>query len=196
VAIGALVLVGACSSDGDAGEDDAAAETTASTASTQPPASEAEAVTGSIAELLIRYDDVVNGMLDDPSVAADPDHPLVVEYRSLFEPGNPGVDEALAAWAADAAAGVHFERFDSGHPISKSSLDADLTVVSDDEVTFPTCNVQRFRRFDGAGQETDSVEYTALPGSGTAVRIDGIWRLRELVKAENLIGCATEGPGT
>jgi hypothetical protein len=190
---GALVVVAlaACTGGGGAGGDAgevATAEARARTSPTEPRASDLRAVEPYIEDLLARYDRVVNDIVADPTVAGDPDNPAVQEYVSLFEPDSAFVEQVLAAWVAEGENGRSVEPYDDQSPAFESHLDGEIEALSDDEVVFPVCVERRMSVYvDGAlRQET---AYFAEPGGGSAVRVDGTWRLRRLDIAEGMAGC-------
>lgn len=163
-------------------------EETTITTSTQPPGTSPVDVEPYIAELLVRYDDVTGQIVADPGVANDRSHPLVVEYLELVEPGD-FADGALQRWVANAAEGVSIRPYDSESPVVATQLDGPIEAVSADEVTFPTCEHQSYRKYDAQGRETEFLTRESVPGRGTAVRVNGRWRLRRLDIATNLVGC-------
>lgn len=190
----AVVALAGCGDDESDGDSSPPADTTESagstTPTTEPPGTSPVDVEPYVAELLVQYDDLTNQIVADPGVATDPDHPLVAEYRSLVEPGSVA-DGAVQVWAGNAGRGVSIRAYDGTAPAYVTALDGEVVTVSADEVTFPTCERANYRKFDAEGRETEFVTGQATPGTGTAVRVDGEWRLRRMDIAGNAAGCRT-----
>ena len=191
----ALTLAVGCGGDDDDDRgspqpEEGADEPTTTTESTQPPGTSPVDVEPYIAELLVRYDEVTNEIVADPTVATDPNHPLVVEYRSLVEPGSVA-EGAIQVWVDNATRGVSIRPYDDTAPAYDTSLDGAIETVSADEVTFPTCELSNYRKYNAQGRETEFLTGQAVPGAGTAVRVDGEWRLRRMDIASNLAGCSS-----
>lgn len=189
-----LLAAAACSgSDDDADAVPEADPVTASTTTTtQPPGTDPGDVESYVEDLLSSYDEAVTALNGDPAAAADPAKPLAEEYRELFEPGSAEAEQALRSWTANVSSGERYLPFEEGGLVSESKLDGDLVARSADEVTFPVCKIQSFKHYDGSGALVDEAPRRLVPGEGTAVRIAGRWYLRQLVSADNLVGCATE----
>jgi hypothetical protein len=196
VALVLVVALAGCGRGGDGNDGDSSpppdtTEPPGSTApTTEPPGTSPVDVEPYVAELLVRYDEVTNQIVADPGVATDPDHPLVVEYRSLVEPGSVA-DGAVEVWAGNAGRGVSIRAYDDTAPAYVTALDGEVVTVSADEVTFPTCERANYRKFDAQGRETEFVTGQFTPGTGTAVRVDGEWLLRRMDIAGNVAGCRT-----
>ena len=191
----AMVALVACGGDDDQSETPAPSSTTgrapATTEATQPPGTSPVDVEPYIAELLVRFDDVTNQIVADPSVANDREHPLVAEYLSLVEPGSLA-EGAVQGWVDAAGQGISIRPYDDSAPSHVTALDGDVETVSADEVTFPTCERHHYRMYDAQGRETEFVTGQSIPGAGTAVRVDGEWRLRRIDIAEDTLGCRRE----
>jgi hypothetical protein len=198
VIVGLLVLLAlasltaaACSPDKD--DDSTGGDGEKATATTQAPGTRTARVAGHVVALLGRYDDAVGKLTSDPAAAKDLQGDVAMAYRDLFEPGSADVDRALGQWAKDADSGTRLEPIDDGTPINESKLDGDITTVSADAVTFPVCDIHNYRQLDAAGKVLTEVKDQLAPGTGTAVRVDGVWYLDKLETADNAVGCATEG---
>jgi hypothetical protein len=179
---GTLVLSAACGGGG--GDDDAPRD---DDGSDEPGAADVE---NDIATLLARHDTVVDQILADPTVAEDPDDPLIAEYLDLYEPGNELPEAVIGVWQDLAAQGRHVEPFDDEHPLTATRLDGDIEVVSDSEVNFPYCSETRERVFE----DDEPVEGTPLAeqaGAGVAVLADGDWVFRENNAFDDGTTCAT-----
>jgi hypothetical protein len=179
----ALLATGGCSPGDDGsndGDGDEVEGVELETGTTQAPASDLEAVTGHVEDLLSDYEDAVNAILLDQEVTLDGSSPEVEAYRALFEPGSEAVAETLGGWQANAEAGVEYRPADPSQPGVRSWLDGDLDAVSDDEVTFPTCDEHHMETLDGEGRLIEEIEVVGLAGEGVAVRVGGRWYLRDL----------------
>lgn len=184
------VTVAACSGD----DDDSSSTTTESTASSttsskQPAGTEPADVEPYITELLARYDEVTNQIIADPSVARDRSDPLIEDYLALVEPGSEALEGAIQTWVDNADEGITIGPYSEDAPPFETSLDGPIETVSEDEVRFTTCERQNYRKYDAQGRQTEFVTGQSVPGQGTAVRVDGEWRLRRLDIAGNLVGC-------
>jgi hypothetical protein len=176
-----LAVLASCTvggGDGRRGEMASAAAPTR-TPPTEPPATDPEAIRPYLEDLLARYEVVLNQVVADPSVASDRAHPLIGEYLDLFEPGSQFTEDALAAWADDGEEGRSVQPYDGGAPAYVTRVDGDVEVLARDEVVFQLCVERRMLVYehDVLRQQTP---YFADPGSGMAVRVDGVWRLRSL----------------
>jgi hypothetical protein len=190
--VGALVASVACSSGDGAGDGEASGiggvDAAPRTPRTEPSATTPEAVVPYVEDLLARYDQVVNQIIADPEVATDPDHRLVEQYLSLFEPDSQFAEDALAAWADSAETRRVVEPYSEDHPAYAMSLDGEPEVVNGDEVGFPVCIERRLRVYE-EGVLRQETPYFAEPGAGVAVRVDGTWRLSHLDRSVDLAGC-------
>jgi hypothetical protein len=155
-----------------------------------PPGSDLEAVTPLVEDLLADYDDVVNEIMADMTVAADDDAELVQRFLALHEPGSDFAQEALDAWEQSGADGMSVRPYDEEHPAMETRLDGDLETVSDEEVTVPVCEVQRQVVFQD-DQPTEGVPLLEQAAEVTAVRVDDGWRLGERIIREDVVGCET-----
>lgn len=188
VLLGALVAA-ACGDD----DDDTSSRTTpptedAATSTTEPPGTEPLEVQPYITDLLARYDEVTNQIVADPSVANDRNNPLIQDYLALVEPGS-DAEGAIQTWVDNAAQGITIRPYSDDAPPQATTVDGEIEAVSEEEVTFPTCVERNYRQYDGQGRETEFVTHQPVPGQGTAVRVDGEWRLRRVEIASAVVGC-------
>ena len=195
------VLAAGCTPGGD--DDDDAGKgppekvedvTTTSQPVDQPPASDVGAVQPIIQDLVDGYAEAVSTILADPAIAGERGNETVAAFVALFEDGSDRADESLAAWQDYADEGTTLEPVSSDHPTVVVNIDGAVRRVSDDEVRFAICEIQRYvHKVDG--RETERVDERLVPGTGEAVRVDGQWRLRSLDKPRGLQGCSsgTEG---
>ena len=192
-----LLAFGACSSgsddDASTGGGDEVEGVPLETGTTQPPGSDGAAVQPYVEDLLARYEASVNDILADQQVTKDANDPAVEEYLDIFEPGSDAAEETIAGWQANADEGLTVEASEAGTPAIASRVDGDIEAVSDDEVTFPTCDEHHYDVHDAQGDPIETVELVGQPGKGVAVRIDGEWRLRELEILGTETGCRTNG---
>jgi len=195
-----LLAVGACSSgsddDASTGSGDGVEGVQLDPTSTEPPGSDGAAVQPYVEDLLARYETTVNDILADQPAAQDPSNPTVEEYLDIFEPDSDAAEQTLAGWRANAEEGLTVEPSEAGEPAIASWLDGEIEAVSDDEVTFPTCDEHHYSVHDAQGDPVEDVRLTDQPGRGVAVRIDGQWRLRELELLGTETGCRTDGTDT
>lgn len=191
-ALAGLLVVGGCG--GGDGSGDAAADIGLDARpATDRAGGDPEAVRAAVEALLRDHDRVVNQIVGDPGVANDPADPLVEEYTALFEPGSEAPDRALAAWAAQAARGRSTQPASPEHPAFASRLDGDVEAVGEGEVRFPTCDEQRYGIVDATGTPVQLQPHALVPGEGTAVLVDGRWRLRRLDVIAGADGCREGG---
>jgi hypothetical protein len=191
-----LLVVGACSSGSDdtgTGTDGEVEGVELEPTATEPPGSDGAAVQPYVEDLLARYEATVNDILADQPAAQDPSNPALEEYLDVFEPGSDAAEETLAGWRANAEEGLTVEPSEAGEPAIASSLDGEVESVSDDEVTFPTCDEHHYGVYDAQGDPVEDVQLADQPGRGVAVRVDGQWRLRELEILGTETGCRTDG---
>jgi len=189
--VAGLVPLAACGGDD---ESSAAERDEPSPPETEVPETDPEVVRPLIAELLLQYDEVVNEIVADPSVARDPEDSLIQEYLGLFEPGNEPARELIDLWVTRADEGLSTQPFSDELPASRSRLDGEIELRTADEVAFPICVERRHLIYDGAGRLQQRTPYREQPGDGVAVRVDGQWRLRERVVFSDTATCRTEGP--
>jgi hypothetical protein len=184
------LLGGACGDDDEAARPKPSSTIVEETTSTtQPPGTDPAEVRPYIEDLLARFDDSTNQIVVDPGVAADRNDPLIQAYLRLFEPNSDFAEGAISNWVQNGELGLSTEPFDDSAPPYTTLVDGDLVAVSDDEVTFPTCDKQNYRHIDGQGRPTELVSGQQVQGQGTAVRVDGEWRLRRLDIYDNAPGC-------
>ena len=204
-ATGLLVLVCASCSSGGANDDEGADrapqrtahadddETTTTTAAADEPSAATPAdVVPYLEDLLARYDDAVNTIVADPSIATDRDDPTVDGFLGLFEEGSPFASGSLDGWASQASEGVSLEPIDPDQGVNTTTLEGPPTRIDDDTVLFGQCTVQSYVVLRN-GDETRREDRKLLPGSGQAVRVGGHWVLQELTTPPDAQGCITHG---
>ena len=202
VALSCLSFVSCASGDGDGnGSESATAvqsgdtsdeETTTTVAPDEPSAGELDQVIPYIEDLLARYDEAVNDIVADPTIAQDPGNPTVEEFVSLFEAGSEFAAGSLEGWASQAEQGITLQPASPDHGVNTTSLEGPPTRIDDDTILFGQCTLQSYVVVEG-GAETRREDRKLLPGSGQAVRVDGHWLLREITTPPNAQGCVTRG---
>ncbi|HEY8543696.1 MAG TPA: hypothetical protein VIL36_01565 [Acidimicrobiales bacterium] len=184
IAVAVALAAGACGSGpGDASDGDTRG--TDDIAGVEPGAREtgdaADDLRAELEDLLARHDTVTSRIMADPSVVHDAGSALVDEYLDLFEPGSEQTANALARWAERADSGTSVESTDPDVPAISYRLDEDeLPAPDGDEVTFRICSVERYVVYGPGGDVEDMVDNPGTPGTATAVRVDGEWRLRSI----------------
>ena len=191
-AVLATAAAAGCGGDADATEGDAD-EIGLEARPGLPDDADDDELRAEIKHLLAERDRVVGEIVADPAVAADPDHPLVRELADLYEPDSEEVAAALATWTGHAEAGERPLPATDGRPAFATRLDGEIERLGDDEVRFPTCNDHSYAVLDAADQLVEMQPGIEMPGEGTAVRVDGRWRLRQLT-VEAVTGCRQEVP--
>jgi hypothetical protein len=201
VLLGALVSVvlGTVACSGDDQSDGKASSTTESTTSTtaapsdsssttmvsEPRGTDAAAVQPILQALIDRYDSAVAAILADPRVAADPSHPKVSAYLDLFTQRSSFTDGALAFWVREGDNGRFYRPGPRG--VLTQSTVAAISEASLDEVTFAICALNSIEITDASGAVIES-QGGQTAASVVAVRVDGVWRLRDLTQT-SATGC-------
>lgn len=144
-----------------------------------PPGTDVAAVTPVLQSLVDRYDASVAAVLADPSVASEPANALVNAYLELFVPGAPFPATVVGFWAGEGEQG----RFYRPGPRGQMYVSTVQSVQSDsaDQVTFIVCTLKSIVIVDASGAEL-SAEGGQTAGSVVALRVDGIWLLRDLTR--------------
>lgn len=189
--VAALVLASAALACGGGDDADGGADDIGLEARPRDPGDAGE-VRAAIESLLRDHDRVVNQIVVGPAVVNDPAAPLVREYVALYEPGSEAVDRAIDAWADQAAAGRSTQPASPDHPAFSSRLDGEVEPVSEGEVRFPTCDEQRYGIVDAAGTLVELRPEVQVRGEGTAVLVEGRWRIRRLDVIAGAEGCREE----
>jgi hypothetical protein len=184
------LLGGACGDDDETTHPKPSSTTVEETTSTtQPAGTDPAGVRPYIEGLLARLDVSINQIVADPGVAADRNNSLVQDYLALFDPDSMFAEGAIDLWVQQGAQGISTRPYSDDAPALATELAGDIETVSESQVTFPTCEKQNYRGFDGEGRETEIVAGQSVPGRGTAVRVDGQWRLQRLDVLEGAPAC-------
>ncbi len=190
----AVVVLGACSKAGDErGESSTTSDVASSTAATrastttspqagetQPPATDIAAVTPALQDLIDRYDAAVRDVLRDPRVAADRASQPVRDYLGLFASDSAFAEGALQFWVQEGERGRFYRAGPRGQ-LTESTV-ATVSPASPDEATFTICALNSIEITDGAGAVIES-QGGQSAASVTAIRVNGVWILRDLTQA-------------
>lgn len=191
-ALVSIVLgIAACSGDDEGGSttsstadpstttSTATADTTSTTPVTEPPGTDTAAVQPILQSLIDRYDTAVAAILADPRVASNSEHEAVVSYLRLFTPGSSFPQTALEFWAEEGAQG----RFYRPGPRGEMYVSTVQTVQADspDQANVTVCTLRSVVVVDASGNQV-SAEGGQIAGAVVAVRVDGVWRLRDLTR--------------
>ena len=155
-----------------------------------PLGTDPAAVTPYLEELLAAYSESVNVITATPTVAATEGDASVQAYLDVFEPDSAIAAQAIAYWHDQGSIGMSTRPYDPAQPAFTTTLDGPVETVSEDEVTFPTCNELSYETVNAAGQRVEVEPGASVPGEGTAVRVDDGWRLRRLDRYEGTEGCS------
>ena len=190
-----VAVAGACGSGG-AGDDEPAATGDGDIEGVDLDDGDDGATGGLRAELedlLARHDELTDRIMADPTVVHDAGSRLVDDYLALFAPGSEQTADALARWAERADSGTSVESTDPDAPAITTRLDEDeIPAPTGDEVTFRICNVERYVVYGPDGRVAEMVDHPGTPGTATAVRVDGAWRLRAIDVVFNGSACRHE----
>jgi len=184
-----LVACGGGGSDAEEAVDVGGVEAPDRAAGDEPAGTDPEAVRPYIEELLAQYDQVVNEIVIDPSVARNPEDPLMERYLNLYEPDSEFAGQLVQGWLERADEGLSTRPLDAEHPTSESAVDGDIPAGTADEISFPYCVERHYVVHDDAGRQVQRVPEREQPGTGTAVRVEGQWRLRELTVRSDAAAC-------
>lgn len=137
------------------------------------------AVTPVLQSLVDRHDAAVAAVLADPRVASQRENALVTEYLRLFVVDASFPTTVLEFWASEGAQG----RFYRPGPRGQMYVSTVQSVTSDspDQVTFVVCTLKSIVIVDSSGAEL-SAEGGQTAGSVVALRVDGVWLLRDLTR--------------
>lgn len=168
--------------------------TTSTTApsTTQPPASDAEALRTVLDQLLHEWDVAYTDALADPeSVIEDPDHPVRGEFAAIFTEDSPYLADVDTLVGSFADKDLRVEP--SGSGTAQTSLFLRTTTVTDDDnVAFVWCSFDDSTQVQASTEAVVSDEVGISQGEGTAVRVDGAWKLHTL----RLLTHATQPAGS
>lgn len=173
-----LVACGSTASTDDSGGGLSSDEGSVRTAGEEPPGTDADAVAPYLDTLLSQYDDLVHELTLDPQVAHDDDHPSVAALHELFSEDSHLPDQLLERWAENYGEPPQDER-----PALISEL-GEVSTVSEDEVSFGICASERIYAYDDETGTVRGIGYEDNPVEGTAVRVEGVWVLQDMYRAQ------------
>lgn len=173
-------LVASGCGGGSSGAEEAADRATTSelTPTTEPPATDADAVRPLVEDRLARLDGVIDRILRDPSLVLEEDAPVLEELAAVHAPGK-AYDARLSTFRENAEAGRHLEPI-NGRRLITTMLSGDMTMLDRDWVQGPLCIVRSYRVIDGSGVLHEIIDGLANPGRVTAVRQDGVWKIQRI----------------
>jgi hypothetical protein len=189
----ALTLTAACGGDDDESADESSATTATTAPATtaasdeEPPGTDPEAVEPYLDALLRRYDEITSQIVADPEIAADGEHDLYTDLRSVMDPNSEMTDAIVQALVRRGEQGSSQTALDDSELPVERAVDGDVETVSPTEVRFPVCN--RFNyRITGAGryEVSDGREERT---QGIAVSVDGHWVISRLEGNDDPVGC-------
>lgn len=170
-------LVASGCGGGSSGAEEAADATTTSepTPTTEPPATDADAVRPLVEDRLARLDDVLDRIVRDPSLVLEEDAPVLEELAAIHAPGE-AYDTRLSTYRENAETGRHLEPINGRRTVT-TALTGELTVLDHDQVQGSLCIIRSYRVIDGSGALREIVDGLTQRGRVTAVRKDGVWKI-------------------
>jgi len=168
------------------------ATTTSSPPTTQPPASDPEALRPVLDQLLRDWDVAYTDALADPAaVVDDPEHPVRAEFSAIFTEDSPYLADldTLVASFADQDLRVESTRSDTAQT---SEFLRTTTITDDENVAFVWCSFDDSTQVRASTGAVVSDEVGISQGEGTAVRVEGAWKLHTL----HLLTHATQPAGS
>ncbi|HEX8802861.1 MAG TPA: hypothetical protein VF743_01670 [Acidimicrobiales bacterium] len=186
----------ACSGDDDSAEPSEDRTTTPpTTAATTGEAARPTEVQQEIEDLLHEYDEITSEITADAAVAADRDHPLYDQLRNLMQSDSDMTDAVVEALVSRGRRGISQRPYEEGELPVRRELDGTVEAVSDTEVTFPICTHLSYRLYDGQDRQTTVLPGLVEPGNGTAVLVEGEWRISRFENVEDDdAACAEASP--
>lgn len=197
LAAASLALAVSCSGDDDSDSATPDESTTSPRPTTtappeeEPPGTEPAEVKPYIEGLLDRYSDIVNRIVADPEIAANPEHALYDDLRSLMAPDSEMTQPIIDALVERGEDGVSQRPFGDGPSVVRE-LDGDVETTSINKVSFPICTRQSYRLFDAEGDQIEYSDGLNQPGQGVAVRVEGHW----LIDRFNVLEAGNDCPGS
>lgn len=200
-----LVLAfGSCSgddADGGAATTQSTSPPSSSSSSTvitpasDPPASEGTAIGPIMDDLLHRWDVAYTEALEDPAeVVADSDHRVREEFEQLFTADSPYLADLDLLVGSFADADLRVEPTSSETAQTTRFLRT-TTIHSQDALDFVWCSFDDSAQVAASTGAIVSDEVGITEGTGTAVRVDGSWRLQRLqVLTHDVLPAGSEDP--
>ena len=184
-----------CGNDDDPPADEAE-EATATTAPVErtevpsdeePPGTEPAAVEPYLDQLLTRYDEVTSQIVGDPEIAADGEHELYADLRALLDPNSEMANAIVQSLVTQGEQGIAIEPYQDAPEPAKRTVDGAVETVSESEVRFPLCTRYSYRLITSSRIEVG--DNHDRRSQGTAVRVDGHWRISRLEGNNDLVEC-------
>ena len=166
--------------------------TTSSPPTTQPPASDADAIRPVLDQLLHEWDAAYTNALTDPAaVVEDLDDPVRGEFAAIFTEDSPYLADLDTLVGSYADKDLRVET--SGSSTAQTSQFLRTTTVTDDDnVAFVWCSFDDSTQVQASTGTVVSDEVGISQGEGTAVRVDGVWKIHTL----HLLTHATQPAGS
>jgi hypothetical protein len=165
---------------------------TSSPSTTQPPASDAEALQTVLDQLLHQWDVAYTGTLADPAAVIDhPEHPVRAEFAAIFTEDSPYLADLDTLVGSFADKDLRVEPSGSGTAQTSQFLRT-TAVTDDDNVAFVWCSFDDSAQVQASTGAVVSDEVGISQGEGTAVRLEGVWKIHTL----RLLTHATQPAGS
>jgi hypothetical protein len=175
LAIVTLTLLAGCGDDdADDGSDNRDPDTSSSSATTQPPASDEEAAFPIIEDLVVEANALIDELLQDPTVVADPDNPEIARLREIHTDDSPTPD-GVVAQLEELTDNDQRQRPAASGVFSDFGVNR-MTTVDENTVRFRTCSTEDSETVDADDEVVDR-RAQVTQGVGEARRIDGTWRV-------------------
>ena len=180
VAVAVPLLAAGCGDDDEAAGQEQATSTTSmstsTTSTTQPPGTDPAAVEPIVEDLLARLDEITDEIVREPSVALNPDAPVLGELREVVTADE--YEARLRVYRESAESGLVYEPLNADR-IASTTLASEVSTVDENTVQAFLCVLNTYRAVDaeGYGEVKDGL---AHPGRVTAVRINGAWRIQRV----------------
>jgi hypothetical protein len=170
-----LVLFAGCGDDdsGDSGRDDGESGADSSSATTQPPATDADAAFPIVEDIVLEATRLVDELYQDPTVVDDPNDADIERLREIYTDDSPTPDAVTEQLHELADNGQKMRAADSG--VFRDLGVYQMTAAGDDTVRFRVCATEDRETIDADGSVVDQ-RAQVTQGTGEARRIDGIWR--------------------
>lgn len=158
----------------------AATTSTTSPSTTQPPASDAEALRTVLDQLLHEWDVAyTDALADPPAVVDDPEHAVRGEFAAIFTEDSPYLADLDTLVGSFADQDLRVEPSGSGTAQTSQFLRA-TAVTDDDNIAFVWCSFDDSTQVQASTGTVVSDQVGISQGEGTAVRVDGVWKLHTL----------------
>jgi hypothetical protein len=139
--------------------------------------------------LLSRFDAIVNRIISDPEIAENSDHPLYGELHDLMSPNSSMKDPLTNTFVRQGQQGISQVPFEDGDRQITREVTGEVETVSETEVTFPMCTYPSYRLYNAGGTQIEFSTGPTQPGQGTAVLVDGHWKIDRFEGFEDQESC-------